>query len=85
MTGIPVTPERASEMLFSEPYLDETLAFVVKDHLREEFSSWANIRELGAFPVPIPDLPYYIDRVRSARAGVEAPVADSMQTNRGAD
>jgi hypothetical protein len=28
-----------TEMLFSEPYLDETHAFVVKDHLREEFSS----------------------------------------------
>ena len=51
MTGMVVTPERAVEMLFSEPYLDETLAFVVKDQLREEFSSWATIRDLGAFPV----------------------------------
>jgi ABC-type amino acid transport substrate-binding protein len=65
MSGIAVTPERASEMLFSEPYLDETLAFVVKDHLRDQFSSWAEIRELGAFPVAIPNLPYYIDKVRA--------------------
>ena len=44
MPGVAVTPERAVEMLFSEPYLDETLAFVVKDQLREEFSNWATIR-----------------------------------------
>ena len=64
MTGTPVTPERAAEMLFSEPYLDETLAFVVKDHLRDRFSSWANIRELGPFSVAMPNLPYYVDQIR---------------------
>jgi ABC-type amino acid transport substrate-binding protein len=64
MTGTPVTPERAVEMLFSEPYLDETLGFVVKDHLRDRFSSWANIRELGSFSVAMPNLPYYVDQVR---------------------
>jgi Na+/H+-dicarboxylate symporter/ABC-type amino acid transport substrate-binding protein len=65
MTGVVVTPERAGEMLFSEPYLDETFAFVVKDYLREEFSGWANIRDLGAFPVAVPDSPYYIERVKA--------------------
>jgi ABC-type amino acid transport substrate-binding protein len=64
MTGVPVTPDRASQMLFSEPYLDETLGFVVKDHLREEFSSWARIRELGAFRVAAPDVPYYLAAIR---------------------
>jgi ABC-type amino acid transport substrate-binding protein len=64
MTGTPVTPERAGEMLFSDPYLDETLAFVVKDHLRDEFSSWANVRDLGVFPVAIPDLPYYVEQIK---------------------
>jgi ABC-type amino acid transport substrate-binding protein len=82
MAGMVVTPERASEMLFSQPYLDETLAFLVRDQLREEFSSWANIRDLGAFPVAIPDSPYYIDRVR-ARAGTEAPGGGYNQTGRG--
>ena len=63
MTGTAVTPERASEMLFSDPYLDETLGFVVKDHLRDRFSSWANIRELGSFSVAMPNLPYYVDQI----------------------
>jgi ABC-type amino acid transport substrate-binding protein len=64
MGGVVVTPERAGEMLFSQPYLDETLAFVVKDHLRGNFSTWGEIRELGSFPVAIPNSPYYINHVR---------------------
>ena len=76
MTGLAVTPERASTMLFSEPYLDETLAFVVRDHLRDSFSTWAAIRELGAMPVGIPNLPYYIDHVKARRLALKLePIA----------
>jgi len=78
MSGIAVTPERASEMLFSEPYLDETLAFVVKDHLRDQFSTWAEIRGLGAFPVAIPNLPYYIDKVRMRAPALKLAPVDSV-------
>ena len=46
MAGVAVTTLRAAELLFSATYLDETLAFVVPDHLREQFSSWDSIREL---------------------------------------
>jgi hypothetical protein len=56
--------ERASEMLFSAPYLDETLAFVVRDHLREQSISWASIRDLGPFSLAIVNLPYYVDEVK---------------------
>ena len=79
MTGVAVTPERAGEMLFSEPYLDETLAFVVKDQLREEFSSWASIRDLGAFPVAVLDLPYYIDRVKTRAPALKLQVLDTIK------
>ena len=79
MPGVAVTPERASEMLFSEPYLDETLAFVVKDQLREEFSNWATIRDLGAFPVAILDLPYYIDRVKTRAPALKLQVVESIK------
>ena len=80
MAGIAVTPERASEMLFSEPYLDETLAFVVKDHLRDQFSTWAHIRELGELPVAIPNLPYYIDHLRTRAPALKlAPIDTASQ------
>ena len=79
MTGVVVTPENASEMLFSEPYLDETLAFVVKDQLREKFSSWATIRELGAFPVTVPDSPYYINRVKTRAPAVKLQTVETIK------
>ena len=77
MSGIAVTPERAGEMLFSDPYLDETLAFVVKDHLRDQFSSWAEIRELGGFSVALPNLPYYIDKIKSRAPALKLEPLDS--------
>jgi Na+/H+-dicarboxylate symporter/ABC-type amino acid transport substrate-binding protein len=83
MAGVPVTPERASQMLFSEPYLDETLAFVVKDHLREEFSSWAGIRELGAFAVVAPNVPYYLAAVRERAPSLRLEVKDDRVIERG--
>ena len=79
MTGIVVTPERAVEMLFSEPYLDETLAFVVKDHLREEFSSWANVRDLGVFPVAIPDSPYYVEQIKRRAPALKLEIVDTIK------
>jgi ABC-type amino acid transport substrate-binding protein len=78
MTGMSVTPERAAEMLFSEPYLDETLAFVVKDHLRDRFSSWSNIRELGPFSVAMPNLPYYVDQIKRRAPALTLDLADTM-------
>jgi ABC-type amino acid transport substrate-binding protein len=83
MTGVVVTPERAGEMAFSEPYLDETLAFVVRDQLREEFSSWTSIRELGAFSVGIPDSTYYIDRVKTRAPALKLQVMDYKQIEDG--
>ena len=41
--GNPVTPLLATRATFSEPYLDETLAFIVKDHLRSRFETWDSI------------------------------------------
>jgi ABC-type amino acid transport substrate-binding protein len=83
MAGIPVTPERASQMLFSEPYLDETLAFVVKDHLREEFSSWARIRELGALGVVALNVPYYLTAIRERAPSLRVEIHDAQVIERG--
>src|SRR5574341_2246274 len=64
MSGVAVTPRRASRMLFSSVYLDETLAFLVPDGERDKFSSWDQIRALGAITLVAPDVPYYIDKIR---------------------
>ena len=80
MIGAPVTPERASQMLYSQPYLDETLAFVVKDHLREDFSSWARIRRLGTYRVVAPNVPYYLAAIRERAPSLQLEVTDDIQT-----
>jgi ABC-type amino acid transport substrate-binding protein len=58
MAGILLTTLRASRMEFSPPYLDETMAFVVPDHRRAEFSDAGRIRARAGLRVAVPDLPY---------------------------
>jgi ABC-type amino acid transport substrate-binding protein len=67
MSGVVITPERAASQLFSAPYMEETLAFVTRDHWRERFRTWEAIRKLGAARVGMPDVPAF-RRAVSARA-----------------
>jgi ABC-type amino acid transport substrate-binding protein len=88
MSGVLVTTLRARAMLFSESYLDETLALVMRDHEREQFDSWDAIRELGAITIVVPDVPYYIDKLRQlspravleiqSQATLQLPLADAV-------
>jgi Na+/H+-dicarboxylate symporter/ABC-type amino acid transport substrate-binding protein len=64
MAPVAVTPERAQTMAFSTSYVDQTLAFIVKDHRRHEFNSRAAIQRLDAPRIGILNVPYYIDKVR---------------------
>jgi ABC-type amino acid transport substrate-binding protein len=78
MTGVVVTPERAGELLFSDPYLDETFGFVVKDHLREQFATWTNIVDLGAFTVAVPNVPYYVDEIKRRAPALKLELMDKL-------
>ena len=51
-------------MLFSASYMDETFALVVRDHDREQFSTWSAIQARPTTRIAVPDLPYYVDKVR---------------------
>jgi ABC-type amino acid transport substrate-binding protein len=50
-------------MAFSTPYLEQTMAFIVKDYRREAFSSREAVKRLKAPRIGILDIPYYIDAV----------------------
>jgi ABC-type amino acid transport substrate-binding protein len=63
MSGVAVTTDRAREILFSDSYLDETVAFVVPDEYRERYASWDAIRDLGAVTIAVPDVPYYVAKL----------------------
>jgi Na+/H+-dicarboxylate symporter/ABC-type amino acid transport substrate-binding protein len=64
MSGVPVTTDRAKDVLFSDSYLDETLAFVVPDDQRDLYASWESIRERGALTIAVPNVPYYVRKLR---------------------
>jgi Na+/H+-dicarboxylate symporter/ABC-type amino acid transport substrate-binding protein len=64
MSGIAVTTDGARGMLFSDSYLDETVAFVVPDDQREQYESWDAIRDRGAVTIAVPDVPYYVAKLR---------------------
>jgi Na+/H+-dicarboxylate symporter/ABC-type amino acid transport substrate-binding protein len=64
MSGVPVTTGRASRTLFSTSYLDETMGFVVPDSRRDEFLHWDHVRANHALRLGIPNLPYYVQKVR---------------------
>jgi Na+/H+-dicarboxylate symporter len=64
MSGVLVTPDRASRTLFSAPYLDETLALLVEDGDRMRYQTWVEIRAAGPLAIAVPDVPYYTDKIR---------------------
>jgi len=64
MSGFAVTTDRLQEMAFSAPYLDITMAFIVQDHRRAEFSSREAVQSLEAPKIGIPNIPYYVSMLR---------------------
>jgi ABC-type amino acid transport substrate-binding protein len=78
MSGVGPTPERAYTMAFSAPYLDQTIALIVKDHRREEFSSREAIRRLKAPRIGVPNIPYYVDKVHRYLPQAELVLLNSV-------
>lgn len=64
--GIPVTPERALQMRFTEPYMKATLGFVVRDYDRKRFATLEQMKSAGALRIATFDVPYYNNLVRAA-------------------
>ncbi len=76
MSGVAITADRALHVQFSAPYLDETLAFMVRDDLTSRFGEWDRVRAMGRLRVGVPDVPYLIQKVRDELGDVEiVPVA----------
>ena len=63
--GIPITPNRAVRFALSQPYFEHTLAFVVRDYRREEFTDWETIKQMDNLKVGVPgESRYYLSLVR---------------------
>jgi ABC-type amino acid transport substrate-binding protein len=64
MSGVVVTTDGARAMLFSDSYLDETVAFVVPDEQRDQYASWDAMRARYGLTIAVPDVPYYVQKLR---------------------
>jgi len=73
MSGLSVTPDRMLDMHFTEPYMRATMSFVVRDHVRAQFSSREAVQALKKPRIGVLDAPYYIETLQSylPRAQIE--------------
>lgn len=63
--GTLITPESALQAGYSVPYLHLTVAFLVKDHRRKDFSSIESMKQLDHLKLGIEYLPYYQNKLMS--------------------
>jgi ABC-type amino acid transport substrate-binding protein len=77
MSGVVLTLDRAEEMTMSAPYMDQTLAFIVKDYRREKFSSRASVKKLNRPRLGVINAPYYVAKIREYLPEAELVLLDS--------
>jgi len=78
MSGAAVTAHRALHVQFSASYLDETVAFIVPDHLARAFSDWSSVRAMGHLRLGVPNEPYFVQKIRDELTDVDIVPIDRM-------
>ncbi len=80
MSGAVVTPERAMEVEFTKPYLEETVAFVVRDHRRNDFMTRESINQIDGIRLAVPsNLPQFRELVQPFLTDPQIELVDSPQ------
>ncbi len=77
MSGYALTTPRLEEMDFSPPYIDETVAFVTRDHRRADFSSRSAVKALVEPHIAAPNSPYYIEKLKRYIPSAKVTIIDS--------
>jgi Na+/H+-dicarboxylate symporter len=80
MSGLAITPERLQQVAFSAPYMEQTLAFIVPDHRRNEFSTRDAVKGLESLKLGVSGGGYYADKIRAYLPQAEIVVLDSPRT-----
>jgi ABC-type amino acid transport substrate-binding protein len=78
MSGTAITADRASRVVFSTPYLDETIAFIVPDYRRAEFLQWSEIRAMPHLRLGVPREPYFLRKAQAELPGAEIVPLDRI-------
>jgi ABC-type amino acid transport substrate-binding protein len=76
MCTMAVTVDNARATTLSNSYMDQTLAFIVKDYRRDEFNSRESVKNLKKIRLGILNVPYYTTKVREY-----LPQADLVMLN----
>jgi Na+/H+-dicarboxylate symporter/ABC-type amino acid transport substrate-binding protein len=78
MSGAVITADRAVQLQFSSSYLDETVAFIVPDHLTASFTEWSSVRTIRNLRLRMPRAPYFAQKVRDELGDVDITFVDRM-------
>ncbi len=77
ISSVAITPERSLQILFARSHLEATLAFIVKDHLREKFDSREAVKSLKAPRIGVLNVPYYVSGLKKYLPQAEIVLLDS--------
>ena len=64
MSGMHIMLERTGDISYTNPYANETVAFIVKDFRRDEFSSRERVKQLVSPRIGVPNAPYYVSKLK---------------------
>jgi ABC-type amino acid transport substrate-binding protein len=78
MSGVVITAERAEELVFSIPYVEEHLSFLTADHERASFASQESIRDLPRLRLGVLPASYVVSVMRDYAPEAEFDIMDSM-------
>jgi ABC-type amino acid transport substrate-binding protein len=78
MSGVVITPDRAEELAFSIPYVEEHLAFLTADHKRTSFADRESVRSLSGLRLGVMPASYVVAVMREYAPEAELDVIDSM-------
>jgi Na+/H+-dicarboxylate symporter/ABC-type amino acid transport substrate-binding protein len=79
MSGAAIMADRAAQVQYSAPYLFETVAFIVPDHLTAAFSDWSNVKAMGRLRLGVPRAPYFMQKIRDELGDVDIVPIDRME------
>ena len=77
MSGISITTDRFWDMGFTTPYMDASLALIVKDYRRDEFAHTSTLKKLAPLRIGALDIPYFTSLIKKSLPHAEIVLLDS--------
>jgi len=77
--GVGITPPRVLSHPFTKAYLEGNVALVVKDHMRQEFSSLEKIRKMSKIKLAIPHSEYFKEILQQTLPNAEIVMVTSFR------